>query len=88
MTTDNKKQIGHLYFYLDKPTELTFFELQSWVLWQFPHKSGTTLTGAVHPPLAEYGWLPAYIWPQQKRVIVHAHHDRTYPSPEAAAAAL
>ena len=88
MTKSSKKQIGQLHFHLDQPTEVMFSELTAWVIWQFPHSQHSTLPGAVHPPIASHGWLPAHVLPHQQRVIVHAHLGQTYLTPEAAAAAI
>ncbi len=85
MTTNHKKQIDQLYFHLDQPTELTFVELHNWVIWQFPHLYGDALCGAVHPPISGYGWLPALVQPLQARVVVYAHQEQKYVTPEAAA---
>jgi hypothetical protein len=86
--TKGKRQIGHLQFHLDQPTEYSFAELHTWVIWQFPRTDGQGMLGAVHPPIAQHGWLPALVHPYKERVIIHAHHPQTYPTPEAAADAL
>ena len=80
--------IDEIPFSQDKPTELTFQELHTWVIWQFPRNHGKVLHGAVHPPLARHGWLPAIIEPQLKRVPVYAHLETRFATPEAAAEAL
>ena len=88
MTSETQQQIGDLPFYSDKPTEYNYSDLYAWVIWQFPRSGGTSLPGAVHPPIARYGWIPARLQPRLGRVIIHAHHAQCYDSPEAAAAAL
>ncbi len=69
---------------MTQATELTFHELETWVIWQFPRKKGPGLCGAVRPPIPQHGWYPAIILPDQKRVHVLAHLHTTYPSPEEA----
>jgi hypothetical protein len=88
MTNANLKQIGDLTFHPDKPTEYSYTDLHAWVIWQFPRSEEITLPGAVHPPIARYGWLPARLQPYLGRVSIHAHHPQSYDSPEAAAAAI
>ena len=80
--------IDNIEFSQNKPTELTFQELYSWVIWQFPRLHGKALHGAVHPPQARHGWLPALIEPDRARVAVFAHLDERFATPEAAAEAL
>jgi hypothetical protein len=65
-------------------TELTFHDLATWVIWQFPRKKGGGLCGAVRPPIPQHGWYPAIILPKEKRVQVLAHLHATYPTPEEA----
>lgn len=67
-----------------KPTTLTFGELYTWVIWQFPRKKDGGLCGAVHPPTANQGWFPAIIHNKDKRVLVHAHLNESFTTPEAA----
>lgn len=80
--------IDKIEFSQEAPTELSFQELYDWVIWQFPRLHGKALHGAVHPPVARHGWLPAIIEPQKKRVSVYAHLEARYATPEAAADAL
>ena len=68
-----------------RPTTLTFNDLYTWTIWQFPSKGKGGLRGAVHPPIASHTWYPAIIKAKEKKVLVHAHLDQTFPSPEAAA---
>jgi len=69
---------------MDAPTDLSFGQLFTWTIWQFPRKQAGGLLGAVHPPLAEHGWFPAIIHVKDRRAQVHAHLDETFSSPEAA----
>lgn len=86
MTQDNKvKAIDSLQFDMTKPTELSFEQLYTWVIWQFPRKQKSGLCGAVHPPIPEHGWLPAIINPQKQQLTIHAHLDEIFATPEAAA---
>lgn len=67
-----------------EPTTLTFGDLYTWVIWQFPRKMDGGLCGAVHPPTANEGWFPAIILNKEKRVSVHGHVDGAFATPEAA----
>jgi hypothetical protein len=69
----------------DRPTELTFDQLHTWVIWQFPRRKGAGFCGAVRPPLPEHGWLPAVIRAADRRALVHAHLAERFETPEAAA---
>lgn len=69
----------------DVPTKLTFQELYTWVIWQFPKQKEGGLCGAVTPPITDYGWLPAIILFDEKCVRVYGHLDQKYESPEVAA---
>ena len=69
----------------DQPTEVQFGDLQEWVIWQFPRLKRGWLCGAVHPPLAECGWFPASIQPNQQRLLIHAHRVDPFVTPEEAA---
>lgn len=44
------------------PTRLTYGELYSWVIWQYPRPQNGGLCGAVHPPTPQHGWIPAIIF--------------------------
>lgn len=85
MTEDETKAIDCLEFDTAKPTELSFAELYTWVIWQFPRKQKRGLFGAVHPPIPEHGWLPAIIYPKKKQLSIHAHLEETFATPEEAA---
>lgn len=69
-------------------TKLTFHQLKTWVVWQFPRKKEAGLLGAVRPSLANHGWYPAIIYPKEKRVLVYGHLDTLYDSPEEASDSL
>ena len=85
MTDDQVKVIDSLQFDTINPTELSFAELYTWVIWQFPRKQKSGLCGAVHPPIPEHGWFPAIITPQKYQISIHAHLEETFATPEAAA---
>ena len=86
MTQNPKKYtVAQITFNTMKPTRLTFDDLYTWVIWQFPkHKEGG-LCGAVHPPSSQHGWFPAIILVNEKCVEVHAHLMEQYETPESAA---
>lgn len=69
----------------DRPTGASFEKLQRWIIWQFPRQKGDGLCAAVHPPTAEYGWLPAVVALDKTAVWIHAHAAGPFPTPEAAA---
>lgn len=85
--TQTKKEFTLTGVALSKshPTKLTFDELYTWVIWQFPRSKQKGLCGAVHPPIPEHGWYPAIIFVKEKCVEVYAHHEMLYPTPESAA---
>lgn len=85
MTTE-EKVIAELSFHADKPTCFSFATLHRWIIWQFPRPHQDGMMGAVHPPLPEYSWLPAIIRAKSKDVVIHAHVDVDYQSPETAVA--
>lgn len=69
----------------DKPTHLTFKEIYSWVIWQFPRRISGGFCGAVRPPIPHHDWYPALIQQKEKRVQIYAHLNETFATPEAAA---
>ena len=83
--SEQKKQTDAIEFDQNQPTTLTFKQLYQWVIWQFPHPVENGLTGAVHPPEPDTNWVPAVIFPKQKRVRVYAHLDSSHATPEEAA---
>ena len=78
-------RVGSLEIDLEQPTQLTFADLDDWVLWQFPGTRGHWLTGAAHPPIAQYGWIPARLEPVKGHVILYAHCCPPLKTPEEAA---
>jgi len=69
-------------------SRLTFHDLETWVIWQFPRKKDSGLVGAVRPSLPEHGWYPAIIYPKEKRVQVYGHLNTLYNSPEEASESI
>lgn len=67
-----------------KPTELSFDDLYTWVIWQFPRKRGSWLCGAVRPPIANHGWLPALIKQKENLVQVHGQVEQEFSTPNQA----
>ena len=57
----------------DKPTTLTFKELNDWVIWQIPHPVGNGLCGAVKSSMPEHLWIPAIIDVKKEKVQVCMH---------------
>lgn len=84
MAEEKQRKIANIVLRREGPTELTFKELFAWVIWQFPRPKKAGLCGAVRPPIPDHGWFPAVIKPKEKRVLVHAHIEEPFPSPEAA----
>lgn len=83
--SDETKTIAALGFNSDQPTELSFDDLFTWVIWQFPIPRGGGLCGAVRPPIANFGWLPAIIKGKKKQVVVHGHLKEAFNTPQSAA---
>ncbi|MCA9965764.1 MAG: hypothetical protein KC423_16040 [Anaerolineales bacterium] len=79
-----RKVVGKLAFETTEPTAVSFKQLHNWVIWQFPQPHQNGLCGAVHPPLPNYGWIPAVIDSQQQVVQVFAHLSEPFESPETA----
>lgn len=69
----------------DRPTELSFSDLYTWVIWQFPKNKEGGLCGAIRPPIASHSWLPALIKRLDKSIVVHGHLDQVFDTPAAAA---
>lgn len=69
----------------DQPTDLSFKDLFTWIIWQFPKPKGNGMCGAVRPPIAKHTWYPALIKQREKRVQVHGHLDQEFTSAKAAA---
>ena len=83
MTTE-QKIIADLAFYVDKPTSFSFAVLHRWVIWQFPRPHQDGMIGAVHPPTSEHPWYPAIVKAKSEEVLIHAHVEAGYESPETA----
>ena len=83
--TDKTKKVDTIIIKLDQPTDLSFTDLHTWVIWQYPRQAGKGLCGAVRPPLPEHGWLPAIIRLKEKHVQIHGHIDQHFDTPAAAA---
>lgn len=85
----NKNQedytVADIPFSKTGPTCLTYDDLYTWVIWQFPRQKNGGLCGAVRPPIPQHGWIPAVILVDKRCVEVHAHLPQDYPSPEVAA---
>lgn len=82
---DLTKKVDAIMINLDQPTELSFKELHTWVIWQYPRQVDKGLCGAVCPPIAEHGWYPAVIRLKEKAVQVHGHIEKMFDSPNDAA---
>lgn len=80
------KVVGKLTFETTKPTAVSFKQLHTWVIWQFPQPHPHGMCGAVHPPLPNHGWIPAVIDHQRQTVQVFAHLAEPFASPETAVA--
>jgi hypothetical protein len=72
----------------DQPTQLSFADLATWVIWQFPARRQGGLCGAVRPSLAGHGWYPALIFPKEKYALVYGHLGKHHPTPEEASDAV
>lgn len=79
------KMIGGIELHTDRPTALSFEELYTWVIWQFPRRLRRGYCGAVRPPVPDHCWLPAVIEVDKQHVQVYGHVDEKYASPELAA---
>ena len=82
---EGKRTVALVAMRSDRPTELSFKDLHAWVIWQYPRQKGSGLCGAVHPPIANYGWYPALIKNKERRILVHGHLDQEFPTPDQAA---
>lgn len=67
------------------PTVVPLDELFSWVIWQYPRRKGKGYYGAVRPSDPQWGWLPAIVLADQRRVLVFAHVGELFTTPETAA---
>lgn len=82
---EGKRTVSSVAMKSDRPTELSFKDLNTWVIWQYPRQKGPGLCGAVRPPIANHGWYPALIMNVERRVLVHGHLDQEFATPELAA---
>lgn len=81
----DKKEIAHLKFDSAKPTKFNLKLLHDWVIWQFPKKAENGFLGAVHPPFAKHGWIPATINLEKQVAQIYGHLSETFVTPELAA---
>lgn len=82
---NDKNLVANIQFNKSKPTSLSFHDLYTWTIWQFPAKIKNGLSGAVRPPIPGHTWYPAIIQAKEKNLQVFAHLNRTFSSPEKAA---
>ncbi len=83
--TQAQRTVAGIALSNEKPTRLTYDELYTWVIWQFPRPLNGGLVGAVHPPMPQHGWIPAILFAGKKHLDIYAHLDEPYPTPESAA---
>ena len=78
-------QIGTIECNLEGPTTVTTQQLYAWVIWQFPKEANQSMaSGAVCPPIEHAEWIPAKIDFNQDEILLYAHLEAYYSSPEAA----
>jgi hypothetical protein len=85
MNADSSHTIATLPFHTSQPTTYPIAQLFTWVIWQFPQKTTKGYYGAIHSPEPESSWIPAIINTKKERVIIHAHLNQQFESPEQAA---
>jgi len=83
--SSKRQEVAKVLIRSDRPTDLTFAELYTWVIWQFPRPKGAGLCGAVRPPIANHSWLPALIKSRDRRVVVYGHLEQEFATPAQAA---
>ena len=85
--SQKRKQIANVLFKNHQPTKLRFNALYTWTIWQFPCKVEGGFCGAVHPPIAAHGWLPAtiHVTEKSRAARIYGHLGQTFDTPEAAA---
>ncbi|RMG93943.1 MAG: hypothetical protein D6706_14520 [Chloroflexi bacterium] len=81
-------KIANVQVLTNAPTELPLEKLYTWVIWQFPQPKSGGLCAAVHPPIANYGWIPAIVHKNKKCIHLFGHLEETFASPEDALAHL
>jgi hypothetical protein len=69
----------------DRPTELTFGDLYTWVIWQYPRPRGSAMCGAVRPPIAKHTWYPALLSSRDNRILLFGHLSQEFGKPSEAA---
>jgi hypothetical protein len=82
--SSQERTIANIRLFEDRPTDLTFKDLHTWVIWQFPRKRGQWLCGAVRPPIAKHCWLPALIDPVENLVQIQGQSENTFETPDEA----
>ena len=82
--TQTEFEVADITLSKKHPTKLTYDDLYTWVIWQFPKLKKDGLCGAVRPPIPDHQWYPAIIHLKEKKVDVYAHVDTEYDSPETA----
>lgn len=83
--SSESNEVANIHLKTDCPTELTFEDLRTWVIWQFPQPIGeSALCGAVKPPISEHTWYAATIQYQSEQVQVFGHLKETFETPETA----
>ena len=65
------------------PTALTFTQLATWVIWQYPIPKQSGYCGAVTPSTEQQAWMPAIVHLNTQTVLIYA--TPTFPTPTAAA---
>jgi len=82
--SDKENVVAGVKLRRDAPTVLTFREIFTWIIWQFPRRKAGGLLGAVRAPESDRGWMPAILHAKERRAVVHAHLPEVFDSPEAA----
>ena len=83
---EKTKKIANIDLNTAQSTDLTFSDLRTWVIWQFPQNiDENSLCGAVRPPIAEHSWYAASIQYQLEKIKVYGHLKETFDTPETAA---
>ncbi|UCG23156.1 MAG: hypothetical protein JSW55_13455 [Chloroflexota bacterium] len=83
--SSKRREVASVMIRADRPTDLTFAELYTWVIWQFPRPKGAGLCGAVRPPIANHSWFPALIKSRDGQAVVYGHVKREFATPAQAA---
>jgi hypothetical protein len=83
--SSKRREVATILIRTDRPTDLTFDELYTWVIWQFPQPKAAGLCGAVRPPIANHSWFPALIRSRERQVLVYGHLKHEFATPAQAA---